>query len=38
MNSESDNSEVIHSADDNEYRVFCEICEIFVMKDIIRVI
>ena len=26
MNSESDDSEVLHCADDDQYRVYCEIC------------
>ena len=26
-NSESDNYEVVYCADDDEYRVYCEICE-----------
>ena len=27
MNSESDNYEVIYCADDEEYKIYCEICD-----------
>ena len=32
MSSESDNYEVIYCADDNEYRVYCQICDKLCLK------
>ena len=32
MNSKSDKNEVIYCADDDEYRVYCEICDQLCIK------
>ena len=36
MNSEIDNREIIYSADYNDYRTYCDICENFVCIDFIK--
>ena len=38
MDSDNKNYEVKYCPEDDEYRVYCEICESFVSKDIIKVI
>ena len=34
----NDNQEIIYCADDNEFRIYCDVCDKLVWKDIIKII